>query len=90
MLESSVITPLTVQIPTIGFLYIAGYIGHTGRTYLQTVKGDKKPRDKEIIIDVPLAFELSIKGFAWPVQVIGELRAGTLTEKAANITVSPR
>jgi photosystem I subunit III len=79
-----------VQIPTIGFLYIAGYIGHTGRTYLQAVKAEKKPMDKEIIIDVPLAFELSIKGFAWPAQVLGELRAGTLTDSDANITVSPR
>lgn len=84
---------MRVQIPTIGFLYIAGYIGHVGRSYVQAIKGAKKPIDvnmKEIIIDVPMALALAFKGFAWPAQVIGELRAGTLTEKDENITVSPR
>lgn len=79
-----------MQIPTLGFLYIAGYIGHVGRAYVMAIKSEKKPQDKEIIIDVPMALRMAFTGFAWPVQVIGELRAGTLTEKAENITVSPR
>nr|ADQ00182.1 chloroplast photosystem I reaction center subunit III [Chlamydomonas sp. ICE-L] len=77
-------------IPTIGFLYIAGYIGHTGRKYLNIVKQEAKPVEKEIIIDVPLAIDLALKGFVWPAEVIAELRAGTLTEDDANITISPR
>eukprot|EP01025_Chloroclados_australasicus_P019436 TRINITY_DN205_c0_g1_i1.p1 TRINITY_DN205_c0_g1~~TRINITY_DN205_c0_g1_i1.p1 ORF type:complete len:240 (-),score=28.12 TRINITY_DN205_c0_g1_i1:228-947(-) len=79
-----------VFIPTIGFLYVAGYIGTVGRNYIQAVKSEKKPTEKEIIIDVPLALRLSGQGFAWPIQAIKELRNGTLTEKEENITVSPR
>lgn len=79
-----------MQIPTIGFLYVAGYIGHVGRTYVQAVKKEKKPQDKEIIIDVPMAVSIAFGGFAWPLEVINELRAGTLVEKPENITVSPR
>eukprot|EP01023_Acetabularia_acetabulum_P019455 TRINITY_DN1991_c0_g1_i4.p1 TRINITY_DN1991_c0_g1~~TRINITY_DN1991_c0_g1_i4.p1 ORF type:complete len:247 (-),score=62.39 TRINITY_DN1991_c0_g1_i4:133-852(-) len=79
-----------VFIPTIGFLYVAGYIGTVGRNYIQTVKKEKKPTEKEIIIDVPLALSLSGQGFAWPIQAVKELRNGTLTEKEENITVSPR
>eukprot|EP01025_Chloroclados_australasicus_P043938 TRINITY_DN471_c0_g1_i6.p1 TRINITY_DN471_c0_g1~~TRINITY_DN471_c0_g1_i6.p1 ORF type:complete len:240 (+),score=18.93 TRINITY_DN471_c0_g1_i6:147-866(+) len=79
-----------VFIPTIGFLYVAGYIGTVGRNYIQAVKSEKKPTEKEIIIDVPLALRLSGQGFAWPIQAIKELRNGTLTEKEENITISPR
>lgn len=79
-----------VFIPTFGFLYVAGYIGSVGRAYLNIVRGDKKPTEKEIIIDVPLALKLAWQGAAWPVTAIQELRAGTLTEKPENITVSPR
>jgi photosystem I subunit III len=79
-----------MQIPTIGFLYIAGYIGHVGRSYVQAVKQTKKPTMGEIIIDVPMAASIAFRGFAWPLEVINELRAGTLVEKAENITVSPR
>lgn len=79
-----------IFIPTIGFLYIAGYIGHTGRKYLIETKKGGKAVDKEIIIDVPLALDLALKGAAWPAEVIAELRAGTLMEDDANITVSPR
>ncbi|KAJ9522661.1 hypothetical protein QJQ45_019735 [Haematococcus lacustris] len=106
-----------VFIPTFGFLYIAGYIGHVGRQYIQLVKQGAKPTEKEIIIDVPMAIQLALNGWAWPlktIQVCGcageqpcndpprqpasqlwtptarELREGTLTERAENITVSPR
>merc|ERR1712083_687504 len=40
-----------VFIPTFGFLYFSGWLGHSGRLYL----GATRNRDKEIIIDVPLA-----------------------------------
>jgi len=79
-----------VFIPTIGFLYVAGWIGNVGRTYLNIVKGRAKPTQDEIIIDVPLATKLALQGAGWPLTVVQELRAGTLTEKAENITVSPR
>lgn len=61
---------LFAQIPTFGFLYVAGYIGYVGRQYLNKVKTEAKPTDKEIIIDVPLALNLALNGWAWPGQVV--------------------
>lgn len=78
------------QIPTIGFLYIAGWIGTVGRDYLIATKTESKPREKEYIIDVPMALRMAAQGAGWPFRVIRELQAGTLTEKDSNITVSPR
>lgn len=77
-------------IPTFGFLYFAGFLGHAGRIYLNAIRNEKDVRDKEIIIDVPLAFQSFGKAFGWPALVLGELRNGTLLEKDSNITVSPR
>eukprot|EP00803_Ostreobium_quekettii_P011066 evm.model.scf_76.18 EVM.evm.TU.scf_76.18 scf_76:142442-144746(+) len=79
-----------IVIPAALFVYIAGYIGYTGRDYLAKTRGEKSPTQKEIIIDVPLAFQCLLSGFAWPLETIQELRKGTLTEKPENITVSPR
>jgi len=79
-----------VFIPTIGFLYFAGWIGFAGTKYVQAVKKESKPIEKEIIIDVPLAFNLLWAGLAWPVAAVAELRNGTLLEDDSNITVSPR
>ncbi|XP_024387968.1 photosystem I reaction center subunit III [Physcomitrium patens] len=76
--------------PGLVFLYIAGWIGWVGRAYLIDVRTSKKPTEKEIIIDVPLALRVMSKGFTWPLAAIGELRSGKLVEKSANITVSPR
>merc|ERR1712100_838154 len=42
-----------IFIPTFGFLYFAGWLGHSGRLYLAATQD----KNKEIIIDVPLAFE---------------------------------
>merc|ERR1711865_13228 len=54
-----------VFIPTFGFLYFEA----------------TRSKDKEIIIDVPLALACLARALGWPVTVVGELRAGTLTEK---------
>jgi photosystem I subunit 3 len=88
---SAVFACRSLQIPTFGFLYVAGWIGYVGRLYLNKVKAEEaKPTEKEIIIDVPAALRLTWQGATWPVQVIAELKANTLTEKAENITISPR
>jgi photosystem I subunit 3 len=79
-----------VFIPTFGFLYVAGWIGYVGRLYLNAVRSEAKPTEKEIIIDVPAALKFAWQGATWPVQVVAELRANTLTEREENITVSPR
>lgn len=77
-------------IPSILFLYIAGWIGWVGRAYLIKVRGEKNPEEKEIIIDVPLAFGVMLTGFAWPLAALKEFASGELVEDDANVTVSPR
>merc|ERR1719440_1022756 len=74
-----------VFVPTLGFLYFAGWLGHSGRLYLESTRS----KDKEIIIDVPLALSTLGKAIGWPLLVVGELQNGTLLEKDTNITVSP-
>lgn len=79
-----------VLLPTIAFLYVAGWIGYSGTKYVQEIKKASKPVEKEIIIDVPLAWSLLWAGLGWPVAAVAELRNGTLLEDDSNITVSPR
>ncbi|KAG8490502.1 hypothetical protein CXB51_015955 [Gossypium anomalum] len=67
--------------PGLLFLYIAGWIGWVGRSYLIAISDDKKPAMKEIIIDVPLATGLIFRGFIWPVAAYGELINGDLVVK---------
>ncbi|XP_057756780.1 photosystem I reaction center subunit III, chloroplastic [Arachis stenosperma] len=67
--------------PGILFLYIAGWIGWVGRSYLIAIRDDKKPTQKEIIIDVPLATRLVFRGFSWPIAAYRELVTGELVAK---------
>ncbi|KAL0310481.1 UNVERIFIED_CONTAM: Photosystem I reaction center subunit III, chloroplastic [Sesamum angustifolium] len=66
--------------PGILFLYIAGWIGWAGRSYLIAIRDDKKPTQKEIIIDVPLANRLIWRGFSWPVAAYREYLNGELID----------
>nr|2O01_F Chain F, Photosystem I reaction center subunit III, chloroplast [Spinacia oleracea]3LW5_F Chain F, Photosystem I reaction center subunit III, chloroplastic [Pisum sativum] len=66
--------------PGILFLYIAGWIGWVGRSYLIAIRDEKKPTQKEIIIDVPLASSLLFRGFSWPVAAYRELLNGELVD----------
>ncbi len=78
-------------IPSILFLYIAGWIGWVGRSYLQAIKkegGDVEK--KEIIIDLPIALPLMLSGFTWPLSAVKELLSGELTAKDTEIPISPR
>jgi photosystem I subunit 3 len=77
-------------IPSILFLYIAGWIGWVGRAYLIAVRGDKNPEMKEVMIDVPLALKFMLTGFAWPLAALQEFTTGKLTAKDSEIPVSPR
>ncbi|XP_044508050.1 photosystem I reaction center subunit III, chloroplastic-like [Mangifera indica] len=67
--------------PGILFLYIAGWIGWVGRSYLIAISNEKKPAMKEIIIDVPLASRLLFRGFSWPVAAYREFLNGDLVVK---------
>jgi photosystem I subunit 3 len=77
-------------IPSALFLYIAGWIGWVGRAYLISVKKDKDPEMKEVIIDVPRAIKFMLTGFTWPLAALKELTTGELTVKDSEIPVSPR
>jgi len=77
-------------IPSILFLYIAGWIGWVGRAYLRAVRNGKDPEMSEIIIDVPRALPLMLTGFAWPLAALKEFATGDLTAKEEEIPVSPR
>merc|ERR1712100_1008418 len=75
-----------IFIPTFGFLFFACWLGHAGRLYLEATRD----KNKEIIIDVPLAAACFGKALGWPILVSSELTNGTLLEKDSNITTSPR
>ncbi len=77
-------------IPSILFLYIAGWIGWAGRSYLQNAKTTKKPTEQEIIIDVPVALKFMLGGFLWPLMAMKEMTSGEMFAKDNEITVSPR
>jgi photosystem I subunit 3 len=77
-------------IPSILFLYIAGWIGWVGRSYLIAIRGEKNPEEKEVIIDVPLAVKCSLTGFAWPLVAFKEITTGEMFAKDNEIPVSPR
>lgn len=76
--------------PGLLFIYITGWIGWVGRGYLQAVSTAKKPIEKEIIIDVPLALKFSASGFTWPLAAWQEFTSGKLLANDEDITVSPR
>ena len=77
-------------IPSGLFLYIAGWIGWVGRSYLIAVRNEKKPEDKEINIDIALALKCSLTGFAWPLAAFKDISTGAMFAGENEITVSPR
>jgi photosystem I subunit III len=77
-------------IPGILFLYIAGWIGWAGRSYLIAIKKGDNPEGKEVVIDVPLAIKFMLGGFAWPAAAFAEMSTGKMFAKENEITVSPR
>ena len=44
------------------------------------MRAETKPREKEYIIDVPLALKCSAAGLGWPARAITELRTGSLVQ----------
>ncbi len=77
-------------IPSILFLYIAGWIGWVGRAYIQSVKKEPNPEYREIQLDVPRAVGFMLSGFTWPLAAVKELLTGELTAKEDEIPVSLR
>lgn len=77
-------------IPGVMFLYIAGWIGWAGRSYVIWARGTKNPAENEIIINIPVAIGCSLSAALWPLAALGEFTSGKLTAKENEITVSPR
>ena len=77
-------------LPAITFLYITGWIGWAGRSYLQFSKKTDKPNENEIIINVPVAIGMMSSGFLWPLSAWNELVSGELLVSGEEVTVSPR
>jgi len=77
-------------LPAFTFLYITGWIGWVGRSYLQFTKTTDKPNENEIIINVPVAIGMMSSGFLWPLSAWNELISGKLLVPGNEITVSPR
>lgn len=77
-------------IPSLLFLYIAGWIGWAGRAYLIAVRDEKDAAMQEVIINVPRAFSLMLAGFAWPLAALKEFTSGELVVKDADVPISPR
>ncbi|MGL5794725.1 MAG: Photosystem I reaction center subunit III [Waterburya sp.] len=72
------------------FFYIAGFIGWSGRAYLQKISQQKSQEQSEIFIDLSLAIPSLIQGLLWPLLAVKELTSGQLTAKNNEISVSPR
>jgi photosystem I subunit 3 len=81
---------IDVAIPFGLFLYIAGFIGWSGRAYLQASGKSKNPEENEIFINLPMAIQSLIKGLLWPFLFFVELTSGQLTARDREIYVSPR
>lgn len=77
-------------LPGIIFLYTAGWIGWSGRSYLQFSKKTDKPNENEIIINVPVAIGMMSASFLWPFAAWKELVSGDLLVPGDQVTVSPR
>jgi photosystem I subunit III len=77
-------------IPSVLFLFITGWIGWAGRSYVIAARKSGNPEEKEIIIDVPLAIKCSLAGATWPLLALKEFTTGELVANDNDITVSPR
>ena len=77
-----------IFIPMICFIYIAGIIGWSGRSYLIESRKKKNSWDNEIHIDFQLARRCVIQAAAWPSLADKEWRNGNLLEKDQNIPLN--
>ncbi|MHC5936563.1 Photosystem I reaction center subunit III [Nostoc sp.] len=81
---------LDVLIPIVIFLYIAGWIGWTGRSYLRAIQKLGSPEEKELFIDLPLFVKCMILAFVWPASAVQEFLSGDLVAKDEEIPISIR
>ncbi|MCJ2543001.1 Photosystem I reaction center subunit III [Thermostichus vulcanus] len=77
-------------IPGLLFLYIAGWLGWAGRSYLIAVRDGDNPEMKESSIDVALALQCFLTALAWPVVAFKEIASGEIQAPEASVPISPR
>jgi photosystem I subunit 3 len=77
-------------LPGIIFLYISGWIGWVGRSYLSYTRTTENPFEKEIILDVPVAIKTAASGFSWPLDAWKEFKTFLLLEDDDKISTSCR
>ena len=77
-------------IPGLLFLYITGWIGWVGRSYLIAIRGSKDAELKEVVIDLPLAISKMLTGFIWPLAAVQAYTTGNLVAKDSEVPTSPR
>ncbi|MDZ7959207.1 MAG: Photosystem I reaction center subunit III [Aulosira sp. DedQUE10] len=81
---------IDVLIPITIFLYIAGWIGWTGRSYLRAIQKLGSQEEKEIFIDLPLFIKSMALAFVWPASALQEFQSGDLVAKDEEIPISIR
>ncbi|NJO43335.1 MAG: Photosystem I reaction center subunit III [Cyanobacteria bacterium CRU_2_1] len=81
---------IDIAIPFAIFFYVAGFVGWSGRAYLQAANKASNPEELEIFISIPLAIQSFAQGLLWPLLAVKEFLSGELTVKDNEIPVSPR
>ncbi|NJM17578.1 MAG: Photosystem I reaction center subunit III [Richelia sp. RM2_1_2] len=79
-----------VMAPITMFLYIAGWIGWSGRSYLIAIRKEGAGEEKELFIDIRLFLSCMIKALMWPILAIKEFLSGELVAKDDEIPISIR
>ena len=72
------------------FLYIAGWIGWSGRSYLIAITKEGAGEEKELFIDLALFVSCMVKALMWPMLAVKELLSGELVAKDDEIPISIR
>ncbi|NJL67781.1 MAG: Photosystem I reaction center subunit III [Microcoleus sp. SM1_3_4] len=81
---------IDVLIPIGIFLYIAGFIGWTGRCYLGFIRKSDAPELKELFIDIPLFIASLSIALLWPLAAFKDFVSGDLVAKDEEIPISVR
>ncbi|MGD1913419.1 MAG: Photosystem I reaction center subunit III [Rivularia sp. (in: cyanobacteria)] len=79
-----------VIVPISMFLYIAGWIGWSGRSYLIAIRKEGAGGEKELFIDIALFISCMLKALTWPMLAIKEFLSGELVAPDDEIPISIR
>lgn len=77
-------------IPGLMFLYLAGWLGWAGRSYLIAIREEGDAAAKENNIDVALAVKMFIAALGWPLLAFAEIASGSIRVPEEAVPISPR